>query len=325
MIRTKYDEEMNELSNMKKKFAPTLKTEDTTDNVFLNIDNYTNNDINDMDDEKNKIKKINYLLPSIPIDKIETILKNNNLSIEEGIEKLKELTLSENSQKKLNKNIQNQYSNKLNNYNLKNDNNNNKFNCRKYIKNIPKKRTYNAISLRQNMIPQIQNNNNDIIPQKKGDASKNNIVNEPKIENNNIIQRPPPVDEKEKERQAERKKVELKTVDVVAKELLESRNEEELKEYLFNQLQLLDKKKRTDVQNSQIEEHIKKLVNDHVELRKCNIAVSRVLNKKIVENYSLDNKMKTLENEIKKVTQNICYHEYMGDLYNEQLKKFNQI
>ena len=317
MIRTKYDEEMNELSNMKKKFAPILKTEDTSDNVFLNINNYTDDDVNDMNNEKNKIKKINYLLPSIPIDKIETILKNNNLSIEEGIEKLKELTLSENSQKKLNKNIQNQYSN-----NLKNDNNNNKFNCRKYIKNLPRKRTYNAISLQQNI--QIQNNNNDIIPQKKGDVSKNTIVNVPKIENNNIIENPPPVDEKEKERQAERKKVELKTVDVVAKELLESRNEEELKEYLFNQLQLLDKKKRNDAQNSQIEEHIKKLVNDHVELRKCNIAVSRVLNKKIVENYSLDNKMKTLENEIKKVTQNICYHEYMGDLYNEQLKKFNQ-
>ena len=35
MIRTKYDEEMNELSNMKKKFAPILKTEDTSDNVFF--------------------------------------------------------------------------------------------------------------------------------------------------------------------------------------------------------------------------------------------------------------------------------------------------
>ena len=77
--------------------------------------------------------------------------------------------------------------------------------------------------------------------------------------------------------------MELKTADKVAEELLESNNQNELKEYLFRQLVLLDKKKNDDQKiekiNNQINASISQLNHDKIELRKCNIAVSRALNK----------------------------------------------
>ena len=129
---------------------------------------------------------------------------------------------------------------------------------------------------------------------------------------------------KEKERMNERKKMELKTVDKVAQELLESRNQDELKEYLFGQLLLLNEKKKGDNEKEIIQNKINGAINqldkDFLELRKCNTVVSRVLNKKIIENCNIDNRMKKIENEINKVKESLNYHAYMGDLYNEKLK-----
>ena len=129
--------------------------------------------------------------------------------------------------------------------------------------------------------------------------------------------------EKSKESKKEKKK-ELKTVDEVAKELLESRNENELKEYLFDQLQLLDKKKRIDCQYSQMREHIDKLTKDQIELRKCNVVVSRALNKKTVENVTLDNQVKKLEKEINRVNNSIIEHDAMGNLFRKQLEEIKK-
>ena len=133
---------------------------------------------------------------------------------------------------------------------------------------------------------------------------------------------------KEKERMNERKKMELKTVDKVAQELLESRNQDELKEYLFGQLLLLNEKKKGDNEKEIIQNKINGAINqldkDFLELRKCNTVVSRVLNKKIIENCNIDNRMKKIENEINKVKESLNYHAYMGDLYNEQLKNIKQ-
>ena len=84
---------------------------------------------------------------------------------------------------------------------------------------------------------------------------------------------------------------------------MESKNENELKDYLFTQLRLLDQQKRIDNHNEQIKNRINNAINqlnnDKIELRKCNTAVTRALNRKTVECFNLENKKKKLENEIK--------------------------
>ena len=352
MLRPNCNEEIEGI--MSKRFIPTLKTEETSDCFFFNAKAHNENNMTDLEKEKDKLNKIKYLFPSIPIEKIENILKKNKaISIEEGIEQLKELTLSEKSKKKINKieqNKQKQFANKLNNNNLNqniniNINNNNNFSlCRKFIKNLPKKRNYNTLSMTmgqsrppaptrnfRNSSININNNNNNshiinsnINVQNTNNSTiinNNNRINEQNIDyNNNNNEVVVVVDEKERQRIEERKKKELKTVDQVAKELLESRNENELKEYLFDQLQLLDKKKRIDEKYSEMKEHIDKLNKDQCELRRCNKIVSRGLNKKIVEDSCLGNKVKKLENEINVVKNSIRDHESIGDKFMEALK-----
>ena len=105
---------------------------------------------------------------------------------------------------------------------------------------------------------------------------------------------------------------------------MESKNENELKDYLFTQLRLLDQQKRIDNHNEQIKNRINNAINqlnnDKIELRKCNTAVTRALNRKTVECFNLENKKKKLENEIKNVKDSINYHACIGDLYNQKLK-----
>ena len=153
----------------------------------------------------------------------------------------------------------------------------------------------------------------------------NNPNTNTSVHTNEILQKQQIIDnEKENERIKERKKCELKTVDKVAQELLESKNENELKEYLFTQLRLLDQQKRIDNHNelikNRINNTINQLNNDKIELRKCNTAVTRALNRKTVECFNLENKEKKLEIEINNVKDSINYHAYIGDLYNEKLK-----
>lgn len=310
-------------SIMRKKFGPKLKTEE--DSVYFSENNNQLEEQNknlELASDINALNKMRFLFPSIPIKNIENIFKaNRNLSIEEGIEQLKELTLTENTKKKL----------EQKNY----------YNSKKFQKSIPIKRNYNflinnnKIISQKNIISNYSNNNNNIYIHTTNNTnnssniiSNNNdtlinahekILYQEKLEKEKEIER-----QKEEERMKERKKVELKTVDKVAQELLESKNQTELKEYLLNQLILLDQKKRIDYNNEQIikkiNHSINQLNNDNLDLRKCNIAVTRALNKKAVECFNLENKKKKLENEINNVEKSINYHAYMGDLYNEKIK-----
>lgn len=225
--------------------------------------------------------------------------KNKNISIEDGIEQLKDLTLNENNKKKLNKNEFNQI-----------NNNKNKSIIKKFIKNFPTKRNYltsinkcNNISNNNNI-----NNNCNII------ISNSNQQSEKEDESINAINE---LDKREKER----KKMELKTVDVVAQELLQSKDENDLREYLFDQLQLLQEKKIIEYKLGQMKNTINQLNRDKIDLRKCNAAVSRALNKKIVEDFNRNRELEKLSKDIDKVIKNINYYEYMGDLYKEELKK----
>jgi hypothetical protein len=227
--------------------------------------------------------------------------KNKNISIEDGIEQLKDLTLNENNKKKLNKNEFNQI-----------NNNKNKSTIKKFIKNFPTKRNYltsinkcNNISNNNN----INNNSNMII-------SNSNQQSEKEKENERVNA----INELN-EREKERKKMELKTVDEVANELLQSKNENDLREYLFDQLQLLQKKKIIEHKLDQMKNTINQLNRDKIDLRRCNNAVSRALNKKIVEDFNKNRELEKLNIDIDKVIKSINYHEYMGDLYKEELKK----
>ena len=222
--------------------------------------------------------------------------KNKNISIEDGIEQLKDLTLSENNKKKLNKNEFNQI----------NNNNKNKSFIKKFIKNFPKKRNYLTSINKSNIISNSNNSNIAI--------SNSNQQKEKEDENINSINE---LDEREKMR----KKIELKTVDEVAQELLQSKDENNLREYLFDQLQLLHQKKIIEYKLSQMKNTINQLNRDKIDLRRCNEVVSRALNKKTVEDVKKNRELEKLNVDIGKVIKNIQYHEYMGDLYKEELKK----
>jgi hypothetical protein len=227
--------------------------------------------------------------------------KNKNISIEDGIEQLKDLTLNENNKKKLNKNEFNQI-----------NNNKNKSTIKKFIKNFPTKRNYltsinkcNNISNNNNI-----NNNSNIIISNSNQQSEKEKENESLNAINEL-----------NEREKERKKMELKTVDEVANELLQSKDENDLREYLFDQLQLLQKKKIIEYKLDQMKNTINQLNRDKIDLRRCNNAVSRALNKKIVEDFNKNRELEKLNIDIDKVIKSINYHEYMGDLYKEELKK----
>ena len=307
-------------SIISKKFAPRLKTDNdsiyySTSNNNTNLDNNNQNNIN----SNITLNEMSFLFPSIPLEEIEDIIKNNknkNIPIEE---QLRQLTISESKKKQ----------NKKDNQDKPNYNFTSKFG-RKFPKNIPMKRNYNSLIGQSYQIHEnpnanknitynnINNNNNNIINNNVNFQVNNNneeeMLNRQRIEKERELQR-----QKETERMKERKKMELKTVDKVAQELLESRNQDELKDYLFGQLILLDEKKQDDNKKEQIKGTINQLNNDKIELRKCNTAVSRALNKRIVDDYNLDCRVKKIENEISKVKESIKYHALQGDLYKQQL------
>ena len=211
-----------------------------------------------------------------------------NYSIDEGIEKLRSLTISEriktnNNNEKLSE-IQNRIINQklIQNCNI----NSNKIN--QY------KRKRNYISLINN-----QNNNNN--------KSTNTINNSIRVNEN--------INEEQKDINK------LLFVDDIAQELLKSKDEEELKKILFNQLVLLDQKKRKDKNMEQIAQILYNLENDNKDLLKCQKVVSRALNRKIYSKSTMDMKLKELENEIMTTNGRIEYYQIVGDYYKSELNK----
>ena len=211
-----------------------------------------------------------------------------NYSIDEGIEKLRSLTISEriktnNNNEKLSE-IQNRIINQklIQNCNI----NSNKIN--QY------KRKRNYISLINN-----QNNNNN--------KSTNTINNSIRLNEN--------INEEQKDINK------LLFVDDIAPELLKSKDEEELKKILFNQLVLLDQKKRKDKNMEQIAQILYNLENDNKDLLKCQKVVSRALNRKIYSKSTMDMKLKELENEIMTTNGRIEYYQIVGDYYKSELNK----
>lgn len=230
---------------------------------------------------------------------------NNNISIEEGIEKLKQLSISEKGKNKSNLNT------KI--YTSKNNLINSKFQT-KFTNIYKKKRNYSSlINSNKNNNKCIINLNNKINKNENKFGAKNNNINELQFIR------------KEESDIKNKVKAELKIVDILAQELVQTKNEEELKEYLFEQLQLLDVKKRNDQNINILNDAIIQLDKDKRDLRKCNTIVSLSLNKKLVENYKIDLRIKKLEEDIDKVKGNIKYYEALGDYYISQIKNLNKV
>ena len=232
--------------------------------------------------------------------------KNHNISIDEGIEKLRSLTISE---KNKNNNIKNEKSTEKRNrtfYNNinKNNNNINGNNNKDYFNNKNYKRKRNYLSLLSSY-----NKNEILTPNISRDANNqkdkniiNNNINNNKIEENTLLD-----------------------VEALSNELLKCKNEEELKNVLFHQLLLLDQKKRNYVKYEEIKNSTNILEKDKYDLLKCIKGVSRVLNKKVNSKNNLDLKINDLEGEISQLNGRINYYQSLGDLYKNELDKLKQI
>ena len=210
-----------------------------------------------------------------------------NYSIDEGIEKLRSLTISERIKTNNNNEKLSEIQNRIINQKLIQNSN---FNSNK-INQYKRKRNY--ISLINN-----QNNNNKSTNTINNSIRANENVNEAQKDINKLL-----------------------FVDEIAPELLKSKDEEELKKILFNQLVLLDQKKRKDKNMEQIAQILYNLENDNKDLLKCQKVVSRALNRKIYSKSTMDMKLKELENEIMTTNGRIEYYQIVGDYYKSELNK----
>ena len=210
-----------------------------------------------------------------------------NYSIDEGIEKLRSLTISERIKTNNNNEKLSEIQNRIINQKLIQNSN---FNSNK-INQYKRKRNY--LSLIHN-----QNNNNKSTNTINNSIKANENVNEAQKDINKLL-----------------------FVDEIAPELLKSKNEEELKKILFNQLVLLDQKKRKDKNMEQIAQILYNLENDNKDLLKCQKVVSRALNRKIYSKSTMDMKLKELENEIMTTNGRIEYYQIVGDYYKSELNK----
>ena len=301
----------NEIMNSK--FTPKMKY-DNSQYYSYDKENYEINSHYMKNDEENKVNKMNFLFPSVPIEVSEKFLiiylqtikfilpKNNNLSIDEGIEKLKSLTISEryknnniNSEKETEKKNMVFYNFNINN-NTQNYNNN--MNNDKNSNHLFYKRKRNYLSLINSY------KRNEIINRNLNINSNNNHSNGENANNENKIE-----------------KNKLLDVDILSNELLKTKNQEELKNILFQQLILLDQKIKKDKEIEQIKESINILEKDELDLTKCQKVVTRALCKKIHSKNELDKKDEELKEEILKIINRIVYYQSYGDFFIKELNE----
>ena len=271
-------------SIMNKKFASKFKAD--ADSIYYQ----TQPKYNIIDNTSNE-EKLNYLFPSFPKEKIEQIFQNNkDTDLDKGIELITKMKISDN---------------KINEINI--NNNNNKYS---YSNKYKLKRNYytllNQTPLRvqkasSNIINTNYNINFNNINNKIEEVNSRNNINEKRnIENT---------------KGEERNKLELKTVDQIAEELLNSKDQEELKKYLFIQLLFLNEKYKKDKIFQKIKEQINLLDIDYLSLDKCQKTIPRPINKNKFKISELDNKNSELNKEIEKKKESIQFLEYILSVY----------
>ena len=290
---------------LNKKFASRFKSEENS--AFYSNEPVFNKIINTPDENsyQYKLNKMTFFFPSIPKEKIEQILNDNKrISLQEGIEMVKQMIITENKKNEMNNNKELNNINNISNINLSK-----KRIKRNYISSLiqSKRQTQSALINNMNTISNMNTTNNMYTIN-----NTNNINNKIEVNSRTDIFSD---ESKEKVKEEERKKLELKTVDKITEEILESKNQEDLKQYLFNQLVLLDDKKDKERKIQEMMEKIDNLEKDHTSLTKCLHTIIRPVNKNTSKINKLDNKIKELNDDIVKVTQNIKYLEYIGNIF----------
>ena len=244
-------------------------------------------------DSNHKIDKMNYLFPSIPKEKIEPIFNTNkDLPFEKGVEQVKNILSNEN---KINEN-------KIN-FSFSNFRRTKKRNYIELMSQTQQKPRINLTNNKSNInninsFKKINNNNINFI--KNEVNSRINLA-----DNNNTV----------KEREKERKKLELKIVDKVAEELVNSRDEEDLRKYLLIQLVLLEAKRQNDEKIKKINDIFQDLDKDKTNFSKCINAMVRCVNKNKGELNRTKSEINELKDKIKKTEESIMLYENMGNLF----------
>ena len=271
-------------SIMNKKFASKFKAD--ADSIYYQ----TQPKYNIIDNTSNE-EKLNYLFPSFPKEKIEQIFQNNKgTDLDKGIELITEMKISDNKINEININNNNNKYSYSNKYKLKR----NYYTLLNQTPSRMQKATSNIINTNYNI--NFNNINNKI----EEVNSRNNINEKRNIENT---------------KGEERNKLELKTVDQIAEELLNSKDQEELKKYLFIQLLFLNEKYKKDKIFQKIKEQINLLDIDYLSLDKCQKTIPRPINKNKFKISELDNKNSELNKEIEKKKESIQFLEYILSVY----------
>ena len=274
-------------SIMNKKFASKFKAD--ADSIY-----YQNKPKFNIIDNTSNEEKLNYLFPSFPKEKIEQIFQNNkDTDLDKGIELITKMKISDNKINEININNNNNKYNYSNKYKLKR----NYYTLLNQTPSRMQKSSSNIINTNYNTNANINNINNNKIEEVN---SRNNINEKRNIENT---------------KGEERNKLELKTVDQIAEELLNSKDQEELKKYLFIQLLFLNEKYKKDKIFQKIKEQINHLDMDYLSLDKCQKTIPRPINKKKFEISELDNKNSELNKEIEKKKESIQFLEYILSVY----------
>ena len=272
-------------SIMNKKFASKFKAD--ADSIF-----YQNKPKFNIIDNTSNEEKLNYLFPSFPKEKIEQIFQNNkDTDLDKGIELITEMKISDNKINEININNNNNKYNYSNKYKLKR----NYYTLLNQTPSRMQKSSSNIINTNYNInINNIRNNKIEEVNSRKNMNEKRNIENT---------------------KGEERNKLELKTVDQIAEELLNSKDQEELKKYLFIQLLFLNEKYKKDKIFQKIKEQINLLDIDYLSLDKCQKTIPRPINKNKFKISELDNKNSELNKEIEKKKESIQFLEYILSVY----------
>ena len=272
-------------SIMNKKFASKFKAD--ADSIYYQ----TQPKYNIIDNTSNE-EKLNYLFPSFPKEKIEQIFQNNkDTDLDKGIELITKMKISDNKINEININNNNNKYNYSNKYKLKR----NYYTLLNQTPSRMQKSSSNIINTNYNInINNIRNNKIEEVNSRKNMNEKRNIENS---------------------KEEERNKLELKTVEQIAEELLKSKDQEELKKYLFIQLLFLNEKYKKDKIFQKIKEQINLLDIDYHSLDKCQKTISRPINRNKFKISELDNKNSELNKEIEKKKESIQFLEYILSLY----------
>ena len=274
-------------SIMNQNFASKFKAD--ADSIY-----YQNKPKFNIIDNTSNEEKLNYLFPSFPKEKIEQIFQNNkDTDLDKGIEQITKMKISDNIKNEIIINNNNNKYNYSNKYKLKR----NYYTLLNQTPSRMQKSSSNIINTNYNTNANINNINNNKIEEVN---SRNNINEKRNIENT---------------KGEERNKLELKTVDQIVEELLNSKDQEELKKYLFIQLLFLNEKYKKDKIFQKIKEQINLLDTDYHSLDKCQKTISRPINRNKFKISELDNKNSELNKEIVKKKESIQFLEYILSLY----------